>query len=192
MKIRHALTGVAAAALFVVGGSGTAVAATASPPASTGAEQANGTTSTSSASTWDQYFQDFLYGYCLDDSSGLGLRMTTCSNASYDNGYQKWAVTQNGGYYKFQNWDTHLCLDGSIGDGVEGNTCSTASYDNGYQKWTPVYSASASSGAIFVAWENVKTGLCLDYSLGDHLQLKPCSLASFDNGYQAWFLREFV
>lgn len=186
MKIRHALTGMATAALFVVGGSVTAVAATASPPASTGAEQANGTTSTSSVSTWNQNFEDLLYGYCLDDSSGLGLRMTTCSSASFDNGYQKWTVTQDGDYYKFQNGDTHLCLDGSIGDGVEGNTCSTASYDNGYQKWTAVYKYFVNPDTTFVAWENVETGLCLDYSLGDHLQLKPCSFASFDNGYQAW------
>ncbi|MEU8627040.1 ricin-type beta-trefoil lectin domain protein [Streptomyces sp. NPDC048669] len=139
----------------------------------------------SKATIWDKNFVDLLYKYCLDDSSGAHLRMNTCSDASYDNGYQRWTVTQDGDEYKFKNADTHLCLDGSAGAGVRTYACSDASYNNGYQMWKRVYSVT-SNGTTWVAWGNVATGKCMDYSLGDHLKLKPCSSASFNNGYQAW------
>ncbi|WP_433889668.1 RICIN domain-containing protein [Streptomyces sp. CA-111067] len=209
MKLRYALAAAAAVAL-ATGGSVTSAAATAAPSASgSTASQgsatshnvpgtlptsgvasksagAPGAASASATSSWNQEFQEYLYGYCLDDSAGVGLRLTTCSSTSYANGYQKWTVTEDGLSYKFKNGATNLCLDGSAGNGIVANTCSTASYNNGYQKWVQYYADFSQYGNAWIDWKNVATGQCMDYSLGDHLKLKPCSAASFNNGYQKW------
>ncbi|MEU7322631.1 RICIN domain-containing protein [Streptomyces griseoviridis] len=178
---------VIAATVLVAGGalatSQTASAATEVPAA--GQQHSKTATNSDSGlhlnSTWNKNFVNGLYGTCLDDSSGAGLRMNTCSDASYNNGYQKWAATENGGYLKFKNAKTGLCLDGSSGAGVRSYTCSQASYDNGYQKW--VIYASAGGWVNFGNWA---TGECMDYSAGSGLRLHTCSVASLNNGYQAW------
>ncbi|WP_406283133.1 RICIN domain-containing protein [Streptomyces sp. NBC_00209] len=123
-----------------------------------------------------------LYGVCLDDSSNYGLRAHTCSNESYNNGYQSWRAAVDGVNMQFKNTKTHLCLDGSSLHGVRTHTCSDASYDNGYQKWRTYWAP----GGHWVSWQNVATGKCLDYSSGHGLRLHDCSWAAWDNGYQAW------
>jgi hypothetical protein len=193
MKIRQALTGVAAAAVLVMGGS---VAAVAEAPAVSGPVvshagvtahniHADGATAAPAAATTTgvKNFVNGLYGNCLDDSSTAGLRMYTCSDASYNNGYQKWTVADNAGLYQFKNAKTGLCLDGSSTAGLRGYTCSSASYDNGYQKWVIYWE---NSDGTWVDWENVATGKCMDYSSTAGLRLYTCSGASYNNGYQMW------
>ncbi|WP_037913509.1 RICIN domain-containing protein [Actinacidiphila yeochonensis] len=128
-------------------------------------------------------FVNYLYGSCLDDSSSAGLRMYTCSDASYNNGYQAWYVVDDAGSYQFENVKTGLCLDGSSTAGIRGYTCSSASYNNGYQKWVIYWENSDGS---WVDWKNVATGKCMDYSSTSGLRLYTCSSASYNNGYQEW------
>lgn len=83
-------------------------------------------------------FQNQYTRMCLDGSSTYGVRQHTCSDASYNNGYQKWVVfTSNadGSFVDWKNVATGLCLDYSSTYRLRLHTCSRASYDNGYQAW---------------------------------------------------------
>lgn len=148
MEIRHALTGVAAAAVLVMGGSVAAVAESPAPsgPAASHAGvsahniHADGSTAAplAAATTGTKNFVNGLYGDCLDDSSTAGLRMYACSDASYDNGYQKWVIyweNSDGTWVDWKNVATGKCMDYSSGAGLRLYTCSSASYNNGYQMW---------------------------------------------------------
>ena len=136
-----------------------------------------------SAAIWYKNFVNWNSGTCLDDSSASGLRMHGCSDASYNNGYQKWRVYYDGGgSYQFMNVKTGLCLDGSSNYGVRTHACSDASYNNGYQQWKLYYDG----GGTWVSWANKATGQCMDYSSAGGLRLHTCSVASWNNGYQAW------
>ncbi|WP_041540503.1 RICIN domain-containing protein [Catenulispora acidiphila] len=75
---------------------------------------------------------------CLDGSARYGVRMYTCSDASYNNGYQKWVeytYSSDGVWIDLKNVATGQCLDLSSAYGLRLHTCSTASFTNGYQKW---------------------------------------------------------
>ncbi|MFE6977692.1 RICIN domain-containing protein [Streptomyces sp. NPDC057682] len=131
----------------------------------------------------EKSFVQYYAWECLDDSNANGLRLHTCSQASFDARYQKFYWTSTGDYFKFQNAYTGLCLDGSANYGVRTHGCSDASYNNGYQKWR-MYASDPTEN--WVSWKNVATGECMDYSLNYGLRLHTCSTASFSNGYQTW------
>jgi hypothetical protein len=172
MKVRLALTGLAATTVLVAG----AVAPGAVAAASV-------TTTASSSREWSQTMQNGkLDQWCLNgDKNGQGiLQITSLAGNDCE---LFWDLTATNGSFSFREFYSGKCLDGSAASGVRLYTCSTASYNNGYQKWVEyTYDADGSN----VDWKNVATGKCLDWSWTEGLRLYTCSTASFNNGYQHW------
>lgn len=142
---------------------------------------------TASAVTWPKNFVNYRDNYkCVDDSDAHGLRVHDCSEASYDNGFQRFTATLDANGVKFRNVATGECLDGSTNQGLRTHACSTDSYLNGYQRWERYGELVDARNRYWVSWKNVATGKCLDYSPANGLRLHTCSLESLANGYQGW------
>ncbi|MFD5323581.1 RICIN domain-containing protein [Streptomyces sp. NPDC127092] len=82
-------------------------------------------------------FKNVPTGKCLDGSTNYGARTHTCSDASFNNGYQKWTVYNVAdGWVNWENAATAQCIDYSANNGLRLHTCSTDSFLNGYQAWS--------------------------------------------------------
>ncbi|MFF6836892.1 hypothetical protein ACFY84_34640 [Streptomyces sp. NPDC012438] len=145
---------------------------------------APGATAAPSGATaeWDQWMSNAAYANsCMDNSPAHGLRVHTCSAASYQNGYQRWTVTSYPGGARIRNGATGRCLGASSGHGLRTHTCSSEAYNNGYQRWQ-----AGSGWDGYQWWSEGVPDKCIDLSTNYGLRLHTCSWKSYKAGYQGW------